>query len=176
MIAHDEIRAAVGAYETAKKARWDAWQRITEIAGTRDAAIESDATLLADAIEAGEEDPGQPNTLRVDAEIAAARRKAEATDVLIDRRVADVQASLDEYADEWISQLEGEHAEAVRAWLARVDVIAEAQAKMVAAEALMAFTSSGKWWPHGTDHRIEGAIGTLRSAYTPAVVEEPSAA
>ena len=39
VIAHDEIRAAVKAYEEAKARRWAAWQAMTAIADTRDAAL-----------------------------------------------------------------------------------------------------------------------------------------
>ena len=90
--------------------------------------------------------PGQQNTLRVDVEIAAARRKAEATDVLIDRRVADVQAALTEYGAAWALQLERDYGEAVRAWLALLDVVAESQSKMAAAESFRGFVRSGRWW------------------------------
>ena len=97
VIAHDEIRAAVKAYEEAKARRWAAWQAMTDIAGTRDAAL--------------------------------------------------------------------------------LDVVAESQSKMAAAESFRGFVRSGRWWAHPTDHGVDGAISTLRGAYAPAVeVEEPTAA
>jgi hypothetical protein len=98
-------------------------------------------------------------------------------DVLIDRRVADVQAALTEYGAAWALQLERDYGEAVRAWLALLDVGAESQSKMAAAESLRGFVRSGRWWAHPTDHGVDGAISTLRGAYAPAVeVEEPTAA
>ena len=89
----------------------------------------------------------------------SARRKAEASGVLIGRRVADVQAALNEHGAEWIARLEREHAEAVRSWRHLLDVLGEAQAKMAAAESLRAFTRSGRWWAHAADDGVGEALG-----------------
>jgi hypothetical protein len=172
LVEHDAIRDAVKAYEEAKQRRFEAWTATTD-ASARQAAIEADASAFADALAAGQPDPGAVHVLEHDAAVADAHRRAQAADVLLDRCVDHVRQTLDEYGGEWIEQLERDHVEAVHAWQHLLDVLVEAEAKMAAAESLRRFAASGRWWAQMADNGTGQAIAALRSAYVSAESVEP---
>ena len=89
--------------------------------------------------------------------------------MLIDRRVADVQAALTEYGAAWPDSSSATTARRCAPGFPCSTWLPSLNRRWPRAESLRGFVRSGRWWARPTDHGVDGAISTLRGAYAPAV-------
>jgi hypothetical protein len=107
---------------------------------------------IAAALEAGEGDPGQPHTEQADHDIAAARRKAPASQIVVERRHTELAQALDEHGAAWTDSVEDQLREACADWQKQLDELMAQHAHIGQLRSLLAFTQKG---------RYSGAAGVL---------------
>ena len=145
-ISQEEIAAAVSAFRQARDAEQQAQRDATEAEQQlRHEAMQADATLLADALEFDGDDPGTPNVEEADRRIAAAQRKAQASRIVTQRRVEELQAALENYGSQWVADLESEHSKACAEWQRALDSLLELQKRIADIRAIQRFTTHGRY-------------------------------
>ena len=172
-ITNAKIRAAIEAYSESRAASQPAVQDCLKAEHTlRQQAVEADAQLLADSLENQSADPGSPNTQAADEEITALRRRADDSEIVGSRRLADLQAVLDREGDAWRRELEDELANASQTWQDLLDLIPQAYARVADARALIAFTIRGRYFAPSTPAAYVGTVPEIGVDRALAVLRE----
>jgi hypothetical protein len=91
LVSDPEITAAMKAYEAARLQRDKAHDAAFRFERTRPSAVEADATALADALDAGDPDPGSTHVRAIEVQLGDLKRRAEAMDLLSARRLSELR-------------------------------------------------------------------------------------
>lgn len=105
---HPKLKAAIVAYEEARKAEREARQTHVQLEQELPAAEYKDELALADARQHGKSDPGPKNAERHLKAIAEARRDAGARKITLARSIEGVVAAFEEHGETWRAALEDE--------------------------------------------------------------------
>lgn len=146
-IEHEEIRAAVEAWQAAQLTASTASHDAFRLSQERSHALEKDNLAAADAIEAGRADPGQKNTDAADRLIANANRKAAATEIVAGRALDSLRVVIDRDAGRWAVMANDRLDAARRKWTALLDEVAVVGAELSEATAVASYTEFGRWKP-----------------------------
>jgi hypothetical protein len=142
-----EIRTATERYLAARTASQQARQDATHLEQVgREQATRADAELMADALQSGSEaDPGTPHSDQMEADLAAAQRRAAAAEIVVARRIGELQAVLNEFGDSWVSSLRRSLDQAAAEYQAALDGLVELDERIGVIRSVISFTEKGRF-------------------------------
>ena len=147
-----KIAEVITEYEKLRAKRDAEYEALYALEDKRADAVAADRKALAGALRANRDDPGDAHTRKLDAEILATKRRAEALDVAVGDASDEALAVIERQRAPWSAALEKREREARVEMAKAVDALAEARDVIAETKALQKWLDlipRSALWPQG---------------------------